>query len=217
MARLDPKRNLPPASEAWGKTIEQRISYLERANTVLQSEIKNTSKGLNSLTTRLGSLRIFAANSGYTGAYPSEPWDPNEFHDVDSEWEIVGDPAIGYSSSGRLVCLGQVDFGGGVDVNSTQYDVVNVSIAIGTSSDPFAYTADPRGYTRIMGPFSVYSLSGMQRGSIPGASLSIIKPYEIPPGEFYVYPALRYGSHAKGEVTHKMVNVMSSTVTVISL
>jgi|SRR5690625_394791 len=217
MVNLNAQRNLPPDSTPWGKALERRLSALERENSLLKSDIKNASGGLNSLTTRLGSLRIFSANSGFSGAYPSEPWDPNEFHDVDSEWEIVGDPAIGYSSSGRLVCLGQVDFGGGVDVDSTQYDVVNVSIAIGTSSDPFAYTADPRGYTRIMGPFSVYSLSGMQRGSIPGASLSIIKPYEIPPGEFYVYPALRYGSHAKGEITHKMVDVMSSTVTVISL
>lgn len=59
MARLDPKRNLPPASEAWGKTIEQRLSYLERANTLLQSEINNTSKGLSALATRVAKGGLF--------------------------------------------------------------------------------------------------------------------------------------------------------------
>src|SRR5690625_4813597 len=105
MVNLNAQRNLPPDSTPWGKALERRLSALERENSLLKSDIKNASGGLNSLTTRLGSLRIFSANSGFSGAYPSEPWDPNEFHDVDSEWEIVGDPAIGYSSSGRLVCL----------------------------------------------------------------------------------------------------------------
>lgn len=117
MARLDPKRNLPPASEAWGKTIEQRLSYLERANTLLQSEINNTSKGLNSLITRVGSLSIVSDSTGlHSNDVTPETGAPDRVTSgrtlPDSDYYMAPGPTLEVDTrSGRVVVIGQFDVG----------------------------------------------------------------------------------------------------------
>lgn len=66
MANLNANRNLPPDSTAWGKALDRRVGKLESMTSTVQSNIRNTQKGLSSLNDRVGSISNAVGSSGST-------------------------------------------------------------------------------------------------------------------------------------------------------
>src|SRR5699024_10788499 len=69
MANLNAPRNLPPDSTPWGRTVDRRLNDLERSMSLMRSEVKNASTGLNALVDRIGGISNasdFAGASTYT-------------------------------------------------------------------------------------------------------------------------------------------------------
>lgn len=177
MARLDPKRNLPPASEAWGKTIEQRISYLERANTLLQSETKNTSKGLNSLTTQVNSKSI----TSYEGSNVRTEFNMS---DNNEEWMPAQTPVTGVAASRTVLFQGfytlDVDLGTSTPIN--YMDDVSIGVL-----DESGSLVSERFYS-FMEPLLQYWNGGSWK-----YSLNFVMPIELTGREYHLDLGVKVG------------------------
>lgn len=104
MVNLNAQRNLPPDSTPWGKTIEQRISYLERQVPLLEVNARNQEAIINTLTTRLNYLTRNSLIEDIPATYTVTPGSPSG--KISGDVPVIVEGTYQFAQFGGLLTFG---------------------------------------------------------------------------------------------------------------